>query len=357
MPPPPTCADVIQGLQVPPRLRAGDRLAAITLSWGGPAEFPARYEAGVRQLETQFGVEVREMRHTRSAPDVVAGDPRGRADDLHAAFADSSIAGIVSTIGGDDSIRLLPHLDLELIAAHPKVLVGYSDTTIAHLACLRAGVQTFYGPSIMAGFGESGGMHDYLVDGVRRMLFTRGAPGPWPPNPDGWTVEFQDWADRSTQQTPRRLQPPTGWRWDAPAGRTVEGPLVPACLEVVEGLRGTPWWPDLDGAVLALETSEEGSPPDVVTRFLRSLALTGELHRLAGLLMARPGGIDDPAQHPAYERSVLGVVRDEEHLDLPVVTNLDFGHTDPMWTLPVGGVVRIDPSDQGITFPAPVTTD
>ncbi len=348
---------MIRDLQLPPPLRPGDRVAAVTLSWGGPAAFPHRYEAGVRQLESTFGIEVVEMPHTRSEPERLVRDPRARADDLHAAFRDPTIAGIVSTIGGDESIRLLPHLDLDVIAAHPKVLVGYSDTTVTHMACLRAGLQTFYGPAVMAGFGESTGMHGYLVDGVRRMLFTPGAPGRWPPNPGGWTIEMQDWADPTSQDVPRPLQPSTGWRWDAPADVVVEGPVVPMCLEVGQWLRGSPWWPDLDGAVLALETSEEAPPPELATRFLRALALTGELQGLAAVLLARPGGIDDPAEHPPYGAAVLDVVRGELGLDLPVVTNLDFGHTDPMWTLPVGGHIRVDPTDRTIMFPAPVTAD
>ena len=80
------------------------------------------------------------------------------AADLMEAFADPSIAGIITSIGGDDSIRLIPHLDLAVIAANPKVFLGFSDTTTLHFACLAAGVTSFYGPAVMAGFGENAGM-------------------------------------------------------------------------------------------------------------------------------------------------------------------------------------------------------
>jgi muramoyltetrapeptide carboxypeptidase LdcA involved in peptidoglycan recycling len=79
------------------------------------------------------------MPHALAEVEAVAADPRGRAADLMAAFADPCVAGIVSTIGGDDSIRLLPYLDLDVIAANPKPFLGYSDTTITHLACHAAG--------------------------------------------------------------------------------------------------------------------------------------------------------------------------------------------------------------------------
>lgn len=67
----------------PRRLRRGDRVAAVTLSWGGPGEFPHRYEAGKRQLEDAFGVEVVEMPHTMADPGTVAVDPAARVDDFH----------------------------------------------------------------------------------------------------------------------------------------------------------------------------------------------------------------------------------------------------------------------------------
>jgi muramoyltetrapeptide carboxypeptidase LdcA involved in peptidoglycan recycling len=246
----------------PARLQRGDTLAAVTLSWGGPAVLPHRYETGKRQLEETFGVTVVEMPHTLASPEELDARPDLRAADLMAAFADPSIAGIVSTIGGDDSIRVLPHLDLGVIAANPKVFVGFSDTTVTHMACLRAGLGTFYGPSIMAGFAENGGVPGYLAVGVRRMLFGEGAGEVWPPNEAGWTVERLDWADPVNQSIRRRLQPSAGWRWLQGAS-TVEGPLVVGCLEVLDWLRGTEWWPDLDGAVLASSVAPPVMTPRV----------------------------------------------------------------------------------------------
>jgi hypothetical protein len=74
------------------------------------------------------------MSHTLADAATLAADPAARADDLHRAFADPDIAGVVSTIGGDDSIRLLRHLDLDLLAANPKVFLGYSDSAILQMA-------------------------------------------------------------------------------------------------------------------------------------------------------------------------------------------------------------------------------
>lgn len=337
-------------LTKPRRLRRGDRVAAVSLSWGGPGTFPHRYEAGKRQLEDAFGVEVVEMPHTLADPATVAANPALRAADLHQAFADPDVAGVVSTIGGDDSIRLLPHLDLELLAANPKVFLGYSDSTITQMALLRAGVVSFYGPAIMAGFGENAGLHDYLVEGVRRTLFEPEDQLRWPQNHHGWTVEQLDWADPANQEKARDLRLMTGWRWHGGTAR--DGLSLVGCFEVFDFLRGTEWWPSLDGRVLFLETSEDQPPPENVTYLLRTLALTGELERLAGIVFGRPGGVALPVEdHTRYDEAILRVIREEQGLhDIPVVTNVDFGHTDPIWTVPQGTAVRIDPTTQAIVF-------
>lgn len=343
---------MLRDLQKPAALRPGDRVAAVSLSWGGPGTFPHRYAAGAAQLEAELGLKVVPMPHALADPDVLAAEPEARADDLHRALVDPSIRGIISTIGGDDSIRILPFLDLDLLAADPKVFLGYSDSTVTHMAFLRAGVGSFYGPTIMAGFAESGGMHAYTRDGVRTMVMTS-APMTWPEHPDGWTVEHLDWADPANQARRRALRSTTGWRWLG--GEPAEGPIVVACLEVLDWLRGTPWWPDLEGAVLAVETSEEQPSPEVVARFFRSLGAIGDLERLRGVLFGRPGGPDlDPSDHVRYDEAIITVIRDELGLrTLPIVSGMDFGHTDPMWTLPQGIPTRIDTEARTVRFLEP----
>ena len=191
----------------PRRLAPGDTIATVSPSWGGPGALPHRYAAGKAALEQTFGVKVVEMPHTLAPADWVAQNPRARADDLMAAFADPDIAGIIATIGGEDCIRLLPFLDLGVISANPKVFLGFSDTTALHLACYTAGVTSFYGPSIMAGFAENAGMHAYTADSVRRTLFSAEPVGLLPNNTEGWTVERTDWSLPGHLAPRRQLQP------------------------------------------------------------------------------------------------------------------------------------------------------
>jgi muramoyltetrapeptide carboxypeptidase LdcA involved in peptidoglycan recycling len=123
-------------------------------------------------------------------------------------------------------------------------------------------------------------------------------------------------------------------------------------METLEWIRGTEWFPDLEGAVLAFETSEEAPPPAQVARFLRTLALTGALETLSGIVFGRPGGTHVPHdEHAAYDAAILDVVRDEAGLtDLAIVTGVDFGHTDPTWTIPIGVTTQVDPEARTVTF-------
>jgi muramoyltetrapeptide carboxypeptidase LdcA involved in peptidoglycan recycling len=329
----------------PKKLQPGDKIATVSLSWGGPGTIPHRYEAGKRQLQDEFGLTVVEMPHTLRDADWLQANPRARADDLMAAFADPSIKGIISTIGGEDSIRTLPYIDLDVIRSNPKPFMGYSDTTITHMACFKAGLVSFYGPAIMAGFAENCCLFPYMVDSVRRTLFSSAPVGTVAPNMDGWTVEHLDWAEPENQSRKRKLTPSEGWRFLQSEG-VRHGHLIGGCIEVLDWLRGTDFWPVREawqGAILFLETSEDAPPPSTVLYCLRTYAAMGILAELSGILFGRPGGQIPPEQFDEYDAAILQVVAEEEGLThLPVVTRMDFGHTDPMFVLPYGVRAEID---------------
>jgi len=335
----------------PQRLQPGDKVAAITLSWGGPAAFPHRYEAGKRQLQEEFDLQVVETPHALADDSWLHQNPRARAGDLMAAFADPSIKAIISTIGGDDSIRILPYLDLEVIRSNPKIFLGYSDTTVTHMACFKAGLISFYGPAIMAGFAENGGMFPYMVDSLRKTLFSATPIGAIKPNTRGWTVESLDWAQPENQHRRRKRNPSPGWKFIQ--GRGVRrGHLLGGCFEVLDWLRGTDVWPEpaqWQDAILFLETTEEAPSPDYVKYSLRSYASLGILARLSGILFGRPGGPIPPEQFGEYDDVLRHVVTEEEGLsDLPIVTRMDFGHTDPMFVLPYGLQAEINCDTQQV---------
>ncbi|MBV8298858.1 MAG: LD-carboxypeptidase [Candidatus Eremiobacteraeota bacterium] len=328
----------------PPRLRRGDRVAVVSQSWGGPGAHPARYALGRRALEETFGLEVVEMPHALADPEWLARNPQARAADLETAFADPAVRAVIASIGGEDSVRVLPHLDIGAIARNPKIFLGYSDATSIHLACFKAGLSSFYGPTVMAGFAENGGMFDYCADSVRRTLFSTEPVGTIAPNRGGWTAEFLDWADPSLNDRTRALNPSTGPRVLQGHG-VARGPLLGGCADVLEMLKGTPWWPPLEawrGAILFYETSEDAPGPASVLRWLRNFAAQGILQVLAGMLFGRPGGDMPPERHADYDAAVVHALDEAGLVDLPVLAGLDFGHTDPIFTLPYGAVAEID---------------
>lgn len=339
-------------LKRPGMLRPGDRVAIVTPSWGGPACFPDRFTTGMRFLEEEFGVTIVPMPHSRKPADWLDRNPQARAEDVMRAFTDPSISAVIASIGGDDAIRLLPHLDLRVITDNPKIFLGYSDATVLHLACLKAGVTSFYGPTIMAGFAENGGMHDFTISAIRRMMFSSKPPGRLPRNTQGWTDERLDWAVPGNQLRKRRLQmpaPPKVWQGSG----KVRGPLIGGCAEVLEVTKGTELWPPLDywtGSILFYETSEEAPAPSTVARWLRNFGAQGILREIVGVLLGRPGGGVPPEQHDAYGAAIAKVMAEYGAHRTPLITGLDFGHTDPMTVLPYGVTAEIDCDTAGISI-------
>lgn len=337
----------------PAKLQPGDKVAAISLSWGGPGTFPHRYEAGKQQLQAEFGVEVVETPHALKEAGWLHKNPKARADDLMQAFADPTIKAIFSTIGGDDSIRLLPYVDLDVVRNNPKIFLGFSDATTTHLLCYKAGLVSFYGPSIMTEFAENCGILPYVAEHVRTTLFSSEPIGVIDPCKDGWTVEMLDWADPENQSHKRKLTPSTGWKFLQGKG-IHQGRLIGGCLDVLEFLRGTDFWPDAsawENAILFLETSEDAPPPSALKYAMRSYASMGILKKLSGILFGRPGGNVPPEKFHEYDDVFRQVVVEEEGLsDLPIITHMDFGHTSPMFTLPYGVLAQINCDTQELSI-------
>ncbi|GGK28395.1 LD-carboxypeptidase [Deinococcus malanensis] len=332
----------------PPRLRSGSRVAALSLSSGFVTEVMARYQAGVRQVAQEFGWEIVPAPNALRGPEYLDAHPEARAADLHWALHSADIHGMVSIIGGDDSVRLLPHLDLDLIRAHPKVFLGYSDSTVTLLQFLRAGVMAYHGPSLLTDLAENGGMHPFTVQGVRRALIDEPQPFTLAPAPE-WTEAGSDWTAED-HNIRRPFDPGDGWTWLQ--GRSpAQGHLIGGCLEVLDMLNGTPGWPApglWNGAVLALETSEDVPTPSQVGYWLRNYAAQGILGRAAGVLLARPRGYT-PEMTGQLHGWVRRVLREAGREDLPVAAGVDFGHTSPQLTLPFGAQVQLDPQAGRIT--------
>jgi muramoyltetrapeptide carboxypeptidase len=315
-----------------PRVRPGDTVAVVSPSFPAAATWPHRYERGKTYLES-LGLHVKAMPHANRGGHWTAGSAEERAADLHEAFADPEVAVVLCSIGGNHSNQVLPHLDFDLIRANPKVFQGYSDMTVLHWAIRReTGLSTFYGPALVPELGEYPAVLP-LTDRFVRAAWFGDAPLRYEPAPE-WTDELLDWNEQLDLTRARELRPGAGWI--TVRGGTAEGPLIGGCLETIcWHLKGSAYWPDLADAILMLETSEEKPTPAYVDSYLTDLGQLGALDAIAGFVYARPYGYDD------VEREALWRVL-EAHSRCPTLADVDCGHTDPMLTLPLGQVVRLD---------------
>jgi muramoyltetrapeptide carboxypeptidase LdcA involved in peptidoglycan recycling len=325
----------------PKTLKQGDKVATISLSWGGAGELLQRYEYGKKQLQDIFGVEVVETRNALKPADWIYNNPKARAKDLMEAFSDPSIKAIISNIGGDESVRILPYLDLDIIRQNPKIFLGFSDTTITHFACLKAGLTSFYGTSLLVGFAENGGMHEYQIKDIKRTLFSSKHTGEIVPNNNGWTSEHLDWFDTSLSKIKRKTTAAKGWNFLQGKSK-VQGKLVGGCLDVLEFLKGTDFWlykEEWDDCILFFETSENMVSPETFLYWLRNYAAQGIFHRVKGIIFGRPY---DSKYTEEYNNEILKVMEEENLTHLPIITEMDFGHTCPTFTIPFGVLGEID---------------
>lgn len=323
-------------------------MAVVSPSWGGPHAFPAVYEHGLAVLREDLGLQPVEMPAARANQTYLRRHPSVRAEDVNRAFADDDLAAVIASIGGDDSVRVLPYLDLDLILDHPKVLMGFSDTTTLLTYLSWHGLVTFYGPSVMAGISQ---MRNYprQAEHVREMLFKGPARYRYRPSTT-YSEGYPDWAKEELVGHVGRKRRSSGWK-TLQGEEKATGTLFGGCIEVLEMMKSTPYWPPAgfwDGKVLFLETSEDMPTPDSVRYMLRNYGMQGAFEGLSALLVGRPRGYSrvDKRRLAAAVRQV--VAEEFGRPDLPVLMDLDFGHTDPQMVLPLGVKAEVDPATAGL---------
>ncbi|WP_409229147.1 S66 family peptidase [Gudongella sp. SC589] len=328
-------------LKKPNRLNPGDKVALVSLSWGGAGdkELLWRYRQGKERLEKVFGLVPVEMKHTLAGSEYIYNHPEKRAEDLMEAFRDSSIKAIIATIGGNDSMRMLPYIDFDIIRSNPKVFMGYSDTTTTHLLCHKAGISSIYGPTLMVDFAENISMSEYTVEGIKKTLFTPEPIGRVEPSAI-WTSEYLPWEEKN-KFTERAFKKNDGYELLQGRGVT-RGRLIGGCFEVLDMLRGTEIFPDredFEDTILFLETSEEKPPAWLLESSLRSYGVNGIFDRIKGMIWGKP---QDETNKNEYKEVILKVLKEFNKQDMPVLYNMNFGHTEPKICLPYGVMSEIN---------------
>jgi len=342
----------------PSPLEPGDSVAVIAPSSGGATMARHVFELGLERLETVFDLQPVVFPTARQSDDFLAANPRARAADIHAAFTDPDISGVFATIGGEDQLRVLRHLQPELLRDNPTRFFGMSDNTNLNLALWNAGIVSYNGAQLMNELAVPGELPSYTERYCRRAFFENslGDLSPaseWTDEPSTW------WTNPAELDSPPEYSSNPGWEWCGGSAQ-VSGRLWGGCRAIVHWQLATgTYLPDterLDGAVLAIEMAEHLPGPTEVGGTLMSLGERGLLEQFAGVLVGRIPGRSfieqpPPEKQQAYRENVRDTItmQVQRYNDTaPVVFGLDWGHTTPIAPLPIGGEVVIDPGAEEI---------
>jgi muramoyltetrapeptide carboxypeptidase LdcA involved in peptidoglycan recycling len=334
------------------KLKKGDQVAVISPSAGLPGLFPWIQDFGLERIRSEFGLVPKEYPTTRE----MGSSLEDRARDLMAAFTDPNNKAVITTIGGHDQIKLIKHLDPEVFLKNPKPFFGYSDNTHVTNFLWNLGIPSYYGSAVLVQFAMNGQMHEFTKDYLTKALFESGefelTASP----------EFNDiginWEEKDRLSESRIMEHNEGFVWDG--SRDAKGILWGGCVEsmIVQMSTGAflPSAEDLEGAVLYLETAEDIPEQWIIEYLLIGMGERGWLKNFRGILIGRPKVWEFNKQNSAQQKNaykqeqrdvVLKTVR-EYNTDIPVIQNLDFGHTDPQVPLPSGKNCRIDSKNQKI---------
>lgn len=328
----------------PERLRRGDRVAIVSLSKGmlGEERYIHKYHLARERLEREYGLEVVAMPNALKDVDYLYRHPEARAQDLMEAFRDPSIKAVFNAVGGDDTIRLLPYIDFEVLKRNPKIFTGFSDTTTNHFMMYKAGLVSYYGLSVMHNLGEYTQINEYTRRAMEQTLFD---PQPTLEIPSSGFCSYEsdriEWDEAHRGDATPRF-PNTGYEVLQGRGR-VTGILLGGCVEVFTHLLGTPLWPTPEewrGKLLLLETSECDMDEMWLSWFLRNLDAQGILKAVNGIVVGKPAFRSRMESYKEVFRQVVGF--EAGCPELPILYNVNVGHAYPTGVFPLGLTYEID---------------
>jgi muramoyltetrapeptide carboxypeptidase len=307
---------------LPPRLVAGSRIALITPS--GPLLERDHSTRGM-ELCRALGFEPVLLPNAGKTFGYLGGSDDERLADLNTALTDPSFDAVWCLRGGNGMNRIIDRVDFDRFATQPRAVIGYSDITVLLSALTtRTGVVTFHGP--MARFA----MPPFSRSHFERVLTVPAAAG---------TLG-------RLAVNPAVLVPQRGRVVTVVPGRAT-GPLVGGNLTLLQALIGTPWLPEMNGAILFLE--DIGEDLYRIDRMLGHFRLAGVLARLAGVAI----GHFSRMQHATFEGAfgLDDVLRTYfEPLGIPVAHGFPIGHVQEQWTLPIGIQAELDANRGELTL-------
>lgn len=369
----------------PEPMKKGDKVAVISLSSGilGEPYCAHEKELGLKMLR-RFGLEPFFTEHALMGKDYIMCHPEARAADLKAAFLDDSVKGIISAIGGIETFRTFPYLMendefINAVRQHPKFFLGFSDTTNNHFMFYRLGLQTFYGQAFMCDLAElSGDMLPYSKAHFGNCFKSYHGRKITPS--DVWYEERTDFSAAAVGTMPVSHKEEHGYEL-LQGSPVFEGELLGGCIDsmgemiitgnadrfgellssefekcpqlkndfvnqsgITSKYRIIPAAEEWRGKILFAETSEVMPPPDMLREYLEALKKEGVFDNINGIIIGKPMNEKYYEEYKAVWRETV------DNADLPMLYNVNFGHSLPRAILPYGAMARVDAEKQEITL-------
>lgn len=335
-----------------PKLQKGDKVAIVSPSFAAPGKWPHVYELALSRVCDVFGLKPIEFPATKE----LGASGKKRAKDLVDAFENPDIKAVIASLGGDDQVTYIKNLPSEPFVNNPKPFCGFSDNSHFCNFLFLNGIPSFYGASLFTQFGMQSKMNDYTVSYIRHALFEEGEFELLPS--ETYNDQGLSWDDEENLSKTREYWLNDGWYWEGNTDAT--GLLWGGCIESVDEMFRhdieIPCLKQFEEIVLMLESSEEIPSADYVHRVVRAFGERGILERIQGVLVGRPkawefdkqNSLDEKKEYCKNQREVILTTIRTYNQEIPVVQNLNFGHTDPQIPMPYGNTVRIDPEQQQI---------
>lgn len=315
---------------IPPKLHSGDIVRIIapsrSLSIIGKE---SRKIANSRFAE--LGLILTFSKHGEETDNFASSNIQSRIEDLHAAFLDPDVKAIFTVIGGFNSNQLLRYIDWNIIKNNPKIFCGYSDITALNNAFFaKTGLITYSGPHYST-FGQKLYL-DYTLEYFKKCLMED--------NPFKIFASSQ-WSDDEWYINQGNRKPINNREYFVIQEGNAEGTAIGGNLCTFNLLQGTEYFPKIENTILFIE-DDYTSEPHTLDRDLQSLIHQPEFKSVRGIVIGR-----FQKKSNMTNNLLTQIIKTKKELkDLPVVASVDFGHTDPKITIPIGGTVRLNVSKQ-----------
>lgn len=304
------------------------------------ATVPVRYSRGKEYLISK-GIRIVDGKLCGKQDHYRSGSIKERADEFNQLLYRDDVQVLMASIGGNNTNSILPYIDYEYLKQHPKIVVGYSDTTALLLGIYaKTGLITFYGPALASSFGEFPPFVDMTFDSFRSVVLNGVVPPYRYQMPPVWTDEFINWGQQDRGKTEYANH------WVSVIPGVCKGRLIGGNLNTMEGFFGTEYMPEIKkGDILFVEDSLKDAC--TIERTFSLLKLAGVFDIIGGILLGKHEKFDDNGTGKKPYEILMEVLDGRQ---IPFMADFDCCHTHPMLTMPIGCQVELDATNKRITL-------